>query len=72
MSYKGNKYFFEDDNRLIGGNSDNGVLANVNDNWPDNHNDNLAFRLLIVSPYFFDLIQPPSILPISIRWETSS
>jgi hypothetical protein len=45
----GLKQIFEDSNRLIGGNRDNGGLANVNYNWPDNRNDNIAARPLVVS-----------------------
>lgn len=40
---------FEDSNRLIGGNRDNGGLANVNYNWSENRNDNIAGRPLVVS-----------------------
>lgn len=64
----GFKHWFEDSNRLIGGNSDNGGLTNVNHNWSDNHNDNIAFRPLIDSHCLAVLIQPPSILPTSIRY----
>jgi len=38
----------ESQKRLNGGNSDNGGLSNVNWNTPDNRNDNLGFRPLIV------------------------
>ena len=51
----GLKHLFEDDNRLIGGNSDSGGLADVNYNWSDNHNDNIAFRSLIASSLFNSL-----------------
>jgi len=64
----GFEHLFEDSNRLIGGNSDNGGLTNVNYNWSDNHNDNIGFRPLIVSHYLKFFIQPPNILPISIRY----
>ena len=40
---------FEDSNRLYGGNRDNGGLANVNYNWHDNRNSNIAGRPLVVS-----------------------
>lgn len=39
---------YESENRLIVGNSENGGLANVNRNWHDNRNDNIAFRVLAV------------------------
>ena len=42
---------FEDSNRLYGGNRDNGGLANVNYNWHDNRNSNIAARPLVVSSY---------------------
>lgn len=66
------KHKFEDDNRLIGGNSDNGGLANVDNNWSDNHNDNVGFRPLIAAHCLTVLIQPPIILPISTSWEDRS
>ena len=62
--------YFEDDNRLIGGNPDNGGLANVNYNWSDNRNVNIGFRPLVVS-HLTILIQPPNILPISIICDVS-
>lgn len=40
---------FEDSNRLYGGNRNNGGLANVNYNWHDNRNRNIAGRPLVVS-----------------------
>lgn len=45
--------YFEDDNRLFGGNSDNGGLSNVNNNWSDNRNDNIGFRPRIVLPSYY-------------------
>lgn len=59
------------DNRLIGGNRDNGGLKAVNDWQSDNHNDNIAFRLQIVLYPLVVLIQPPSILPISMVSDVS-
>lgn len=70
MTKKKQGTLFEDGNRLIGSNSDNGGLANVNWNWPDNRNGNIGFRPLIVSHCFTSLIQPPSILPIPIISDT--
>ena len=66
-----------DSNRVIVGNSDNGGAANANWNRPENSNDNLGFRLAVVLSLYLikikdyerrleALIQPPSILPISI------
>jgi hypothetical protein len=40
---------FEDSNRLNGGNRRNGGLANVDNNWDGNRNDNIAGRPLVVS-----------------------
>ena len=53
---------YGDDDRLIMGNRDNGGLGDVNDNWHDNTNDNIGFRVLAVLYVF--LIQPPIRLPI--------
>lgn len=66
----GFRHQFEHGNRLNGGNSDFGGLANVNNWQSDNHNDNIGFRLQIVPYPLTVLIQPPSILPISMVWET--
>ena len=41
---------FGDDRRLIGGNSDNGGLANVHYNSSDNRNGYVGFRLRVVFP----------------------
>lgn len=76
-------------NRVIAGNSDNGGAANVNWNHPGNPNDNIGFRLAVVSSpaegkqcdlllclmggshcYIEALIQPPSILPISCKYDS--
>jgi len=43
------KINFQDSNRLIGGNRDNGGLANVNYNSASNRNDNIVGRPLVVS-----------------------
>lgn len=64
------EYFEGAHNRLNGGNSDNGGLANVNWNNADNRNDNWSPRPLGVTKgahvgAFTFLIQPPTILPIS-------
>src|SRR3989344_5609780 len=40
---------FEDSCRLYGGDRDDGGLANVNYNWRDNRNSNIAARPLVVS-----------------------
>src|SRR3989344_371097 len=58
-------------NRLNGGNSDNGGLANVNDWNASNRNDNIGFRLQIAPYPLTVLIQPPNILPISKVWKAS-
>ena len=50
----GFEHLFEDGNRLFGGNSDNGGLANVNYNASDNRNDNIGFRLQIV--FYFTVL----------------
>lgn len=63
-------YLSRQPNRLNGGNSDNGGLANVNANHVDNRNDNTGFSPLIVSYSLTVLIHPPSILPISRHCET--
>lgn len=55
---------YDADNRLIVGNSDNGGLADVNNDWHDNRNDNIAFRVLAVL-YPSDFSHPPTIFPIS-------
>ena len=38
---------------LIGGNTDNGGAANVNNNPRDNANDNIAVRLVLSRKLFF-------------------
>jgi len=43
---QGRVLFAESDNRLVGGNSNNGGLSNVNWNHASNHNDNIGFRPL--------------------------
>lgn len=51
------------DNRIIVGNFDNGGLADVNNDWPDNSNENVAFRVLAVLTQGTSTIRRPS-----FRW----
>lgn len=44
---------YKSDNRLIVGNAENGGLADVNNNWHDNVNNNIGFRVLAVLHRFF-------------------
>ena len=44
---------YESDNRLIAGNAKNGGLADVNNNWHNNENDNIGFRVLAVLSRLF-------------------